>query len=89
MAAGCDLAWQRQGARLLVLDEVCAAVSCGFLEERAVLAFLDGRPETLEVVMTGRGPSEALCARADYITEMAARRHPFDRGVAAREGIEF
>ena len=79
----------REGARLLVLDEVCAAVSCGFLEERAVLAFLDGRPETLEVVMTGRGPSEALCARADYITEMAARRHPFDRGVAAREGIEF
>lgn len=54
-----------------------------------MLAFLDGRPETLEVVMTGRGPSEALCARADYITEMAARRHPFDRGVAAREGIEF
>ena len=79
----------REGARLLVLDEVCAAVSCGFLEERAVLAFLDGRPETLEVVMTGRGPSEALCARADYITEMAARRHPFDRGAAAREGIEF
>ena len=41
--------------------------SCGFLEERAVLAFLDGRAGTLEVVMTRRGPSEALCARADYI----------------------
>ena len=80
----------REGAGLLVLDEVCAAVSCGFLEERAVLDFLDGRPETLEVALTGRSPSEALCSSApDYITEMAARRHPFDRGVAAREGIEW
>ena len=78
----------REGATLLVLDEVCAAVNRGFLDEDALLAFLDGRPEGLEVVLTGRGPSEALQARADYITEMVKRRHPFDRGVGARKGIE-
>ena len=79
----------REGAGLLILDEVCAAVSCGFLDEQAVLDFLDGRPDTLEVVLTGRDPSEALCARADYITELVKRRHPFDDGVTAREGIEW
>ena len=68
----------REHARLLVLDEVCAAISCGFLDE-----------ETLEVVLTGRGPSEALQAHADYITEMKMQRHPFEKGIAAREGIEF
>lgn len=79
----------REGAGLLILDEVCAAISCGFLDEQAVLDFLDSRPDTLEVVLTGRNPSDALRACADYITEMVKRRHPFDNGVAAREGIEW
>ena len=79
----------REGATLLVLDEVCAAVSCGFLPESEVLAFLDGKPDELEVVLTGRNPSEALQARADYITEMVKRRHPFDKGIGARKGIEL
>ena len=79
----------REGARLLVLDEVCAAISCGFLDEQAVLDFLDSRPDTLEVVLTGRDPSDALRQRADYLTEMVKRRHPFDHGVAAREGVEW
>ncbi|WP_281693088.1 cob(I)yrinic acid a,c-diamide adenosyltransferase [Agathobaculum desmolans] len=79
----------REGARLIVLDEVCAALSCGFLEEQEVTDFLDARPDGMEVVLTGRGPSEALQVRADYITEMVKRRHPFDKGIAAREGIEL
>ncbi|MDO5141920.1 MAG: cob(I)yrinic acid a,c-diamide adenosyltransferase [Eubacteriales bacterium] len=79
----------QEDARLLVLDEVCAAIACGFLDEQAVTALLDSRPDTLEVVLTGRDPSDALCARADYITEMVAHRHPFEQGLAAREGIEL
>ena len=79
----------REGATLLVLDEVCAAVSCGFLPEDELLTFLDGKPDELEVVLTGRNPSEALQARADYITEMVKRRHPFDKGIGARKGIEL
>lgn len=79
----------REHARLLVLDEVCAAISCGFVDEKAVTDFLESKPETLEVVLTGRNPSESLQAHADYITEMTMRRHPFEKGIAAREGIEF
>lgn len=79
----------REGAGLLILDEVCAAIRCGFLDEQEVLDFLDGRPDTLEVVLTGRDPSEALQQRVDYITKMVKRRHPFDDGVTAREGIEW
>ena len=43
----------------------------------------------LEVVLTGRDPSPALCAMADYITEMKKQKHPYDTGVLARRGIEF
>ena len=79
----------RERATLLVLDEVCAAVNCGFLPEKTLTEFLESRPDSLEVVLTGRDPSENLQVYADYITEMKKRRHPFDEGVAAREGIEF
>ena len=79
----------RERATLLVLDEVCAAVNCGFLAEKTLTEFLESRPDSLEVVLTGRDPSENLQMHADYITEMKKRRHPFDEGVAAREGIEF
>ncbi len=79
----------REWATLLVLDEICAAVNCGFLPEKTLTEFLESRPDSLEVVLTGRDPSENLQVHADYITEMKKRRHPFDEGVAAREGIEF
>jgi len=78
----------REHEFLLILDEVCAAITCGFLEEERVLSFLQNKPGTLEVVMTGRDPSERLQAEADYISEICKRKHPFDRGIAAREGIE-
>lgn len=78
----------RNHARMLVLDEVCGAIGCGLMDEKDVLEFLDHKPEDLEVVLTGRDPSDALQARADYISEICKRRHPFDKGIAAREGIE-
>ena len=59
------------------------------IPEERLLDFLNRRPEGLEVCLTGREPSEALQKRADYITEMVKRRHPFDQGIAARKGIEY
>ena len=43
----------------------------------------------LEVVLTGRNPSQHLLDAADYVTEMRKCKHPFDRGIAARRGVEF
>mgnify|MGYP000392735152 FL=1 len=71
---------------LLVLDEVCAAVNTGLLPLEDVLDCLDSL--TCEVVLTGRDPVPELRDRADYLTEMRKIRHPFDRGVYARTGIE-
>lgn len=79
----------REDARLLILDEICVAVSNGFLKKNLLLNFLDNRPKGLEVVLTGRDPLKGLLERADYVTEMLNRRHPFDRGIYAREGIEL
>ena len=76
-------------ADLLVLDEAVSACGHGVVEEAKLLAFLRDKPAELEVVMTGREPSEGLYAAADYITRMEKLRHPFDVGIPARKGIEF
>ena len=73
---------------LLVLDELCAALSLGLIDREQVLELLDEHGET-ELVITGRDPDPALLARADYVTEMKLIKHPYEKGVLARKGIEF
>ena len=74
---------------LLVLDEIMAAVNLKMVPENQVLEFLKERPENLEVVLTGRDPSDELQAMADYISEVKKIRHPFEAGISARIGIEY
>ena len=76
-------------ADLLVLDEAGDAIDTGMLAQADVLAFLRDRPAGLEVVLTGRGFSEALLGMADYLSVIENVRHPYDKKVAARKGIEF
>ncbi|MBP3684441.1 MAG: cob(I)yrinic acid a,c-diamide adenosyltransferase, partial [Oscillospiraceae bacterium] len=76
-------------ADLLVLDEIVSACNHGTIAEVAVTDFLRSKPEKLEVVLTGRNPSEHLLRLADYVTQMQKIKHPYDCGIAARKGIEL
>ena len=78
-----------RNADLLVLDEILSACNHGAVSEAAVADFLRSKPEYLEVVLTGRNPSDALLKLADYVTEMRKIKHPYDCGITARNGIEF
>jgi cob(I)alamin adenosyltransferase len=79
---------QEGGYDLLFLDEVLYTISAGLLSEQSLLSFLDQKPEGLEVVLTGRNPGPEVLERADYVSEIRKIKHPFDRGVGARPGIE-
>ena len=61
----------------------------GMVPENTVLGFLERRPENLEVVLTGRNPSEQILEKADYISEICKVRHPYEKGISARIGIEY
>ena len=74
---------------LLILDEIMAATSYGFVPPEMVTEFLESKPENLEVIMTGRNPREEWISMADYVSEIQPRKHPYARGVAARRGIEW
>lgn len=79
-----------QGAcDVLILDEIMASCNYGMVPPEEVADFLRRKPEALEVVLTGRDPSEELLGLADYVSEVVMRRHPFTVGVPAREGIEY
>jgi cob(I)alamin adenosyltransferase len=77
------------GLDLLVLDEVNFALSTGLILEREILGFLDGRPEGLTVILTGRGAPGYIVDRADLVTEMEEIKHPYNSGIKAQRGIEF
>jgi cob(I)alamin adenosyltransferase len=80
---------RREGADVLLLDEALYAVSSGLLSEQILTEFLDQKPEKLEVILTGGAASGALMERADYISRIVNEKHPFQRGIRAREGIEY
>lgn len=75
-------------ADVLVLDEALGACSTGLLNEDKLLQFLKAKPAGLEVVLTGRNPSAAILEAADYVSEICKRKHPYDKGITARDGIE-
>lgn len=83
-----DVLKKAENYQMLILDEAALALRCGAADEGVLLAFIAEHPE-MEVVLTGRGPSETLLAAADYVTEMKKIRHPFDKGTTARLGVEF
>ena len=74
---------------MIVLDEIAPAVQHGLVDWEKLTDLIDDRPAGMEIVMTGRNAPESLVQRADYITEMHKIKHPFDRGVTARKGIEW
>lgn len=73
---------------LIVLDEANVALASGIIPEAELFDLIDARPEGVEMVLTGRGATPGLIAKADLVTEMKMVKHYYQRGVPARRGIE-
>lgn len=74
---------------LLIMDEILITVRDGFLQEDDLLEFINQKPEGTELVLTGRGATDRLIERADYVSEINKIKHPYDQGISSRKGIEF
>ena len=75
--------------QMLVLDEMMAAYNYGILKEKSVITVLKNKPKEMEIVMTGRNPKAELIELADYVSEIQSIKHPFQKGIAARKGVEY
>lgn len=76
-------------ADLLVLDEACAVSSLDMIDLTLLQDAVLRRPDAQELVLTGRGPAQWMQDAADYITEMRCVRHPYEKGLPARRGVEY
>jgi len=73
---------------LVILDEASVAVDLGLFSVEGLLAILNGKPEHVEIVITGRNADQRIVDRADLVTEMRQVKHYYSKGVRARRGIE-
>lgn len=80
---------ENYNVQLVVLDEFLDAYNKKLIDTELAEKFVSETAHKCEIVMTGRTPSELFKDNADYITEMSAEKHPYDKGITARKGIEY
>jgi cob(I)alamin adenosyltransferase len=73
---------------VVIVDEVNVALFYHLIDVEDVLRWIREKPETVELILTGRNADDRIIAEADLVTEMREIKHYYTRGVQARIGIE-
>jgi len=74
---------------IVVADEIVGAVSAKVLSLTKVLQLINHKPVTMDLVLTGHYASKELIDLADLVTEMTEIKHPFQKGILAKKGVDF
>jgi cob(I)alamin adenosyltransferase len=74
---------------IVILDEICIALYYNLITLDEVFHLLSDKPDHVEIILTGRYCPEELLEKADLVTEMKEIKHYYQKGVAARKGIEL
>jgi cob(I)alamin adenosyltransferase len=75
--------------QLVVLDEVTYPINWGWIDIDDVGNTIRSRPESVNVVCTGRNAPPALIDLADTVTEMNVVKHAYQQGIRAKKGIDY
>ena len=73
---------------VVIMEEANVAVMCGLFSADDILGLIAIKPESVELVITGRGADPRIVEKADLVTEMKCIKHYYEQGVQARTGIE-
>lgn len=74
---------------MVILDEINAAIEWNLIELGDVIDLLRKKPESVEIVLTGRYARKEILDLADLVSEIREIKHPFKRGVHSRVGIDY
>lgn len=80
---------RKEKCDLLILDEIGNALRYNLVTVAQVKDLIKAKPAKMELVMTGRGMPEEIMEIADLVTEMTEIKHPFNKGVSSRRGVEY
>ncbi|MGY5142381.1 MAG: cob(I)yrinic acid a,c-diamide adenosyltransferase [Nitrosopumilus sp.] len=74
---------------IVILDEINYAVNLNLIKIEDVLSLIKSKPENVDLVLTGNHAKPELIEIADLVTEMREVKHPFQKGIKAKKGIDF
>ena len=74
---------------VVILDEVNVAINLKLVDVNEVVDLIRGKPEHVELVLTGRNALPEIIEVADLVTEMKEIKHPYTKGIPPRKGIEY
>jgi cob(I)alamin adenosyltransferase len=80
---------QRGKADMLVLDEFFCAYEYGLFDKAVADKIVFEKPHKTELILTGHNAEQKFIDAADYVTRLESEKHPYEKGVAARRGIEY
>ena len=74
---------------IVILDEINYALNLELISLNEVLDLIKSKPAKLDLVFTGNYAKDQIIEEADLVTEMREIKHPFQKGIKAKEGIDF
>lgn len=75
---------------LIIADEILYALQLDCLSEEKVIEIIKDKPENKELILTGsHKPFPKIFELADLVTEVKKIKHPYDKGILARKGIDY
>ncbi len=74
---------------LVILDEINVAVDFHLISLEDLITLIDMKPETVELILTGRYASPEIIKHADIVSEILEIKHPYQTGVQSRKGIDW
>ena len=74
---------------MLILDEITSTYNYQLIDTAVIDRLITNKKPELELVLTGREPNNLFIEFADYVSEIKKIKHPYDKKIAARKGIEL
>ena len=75
---------------IIIADEILYAVQLGLLTEEEVINLIENKPKNKELILTGsHKPYPKIFGLANLVTEIKKIKHPYDKGIMARKGLEY
>jgi cob(I)alamin adenosyltransferase len=78
-----------QKYNVVILDEANVAVAWKLVDIDDVIKLVHDKPEKVELILTGRYADPRLIELADLVTDMVKVKHPYDKGILSRKGIDY
>lgn len=76
-------------ADMIILDEFFGALDKNLLDRDFAEKLICESKFSGELILTGRNAPDVFVERADYVTVMELKKHPYENGISARRGIEY